>query len=159
MRYLELEDLEIGQSYLCKMYDGSADLNLIYEGHELFKNSEDTESFDLTDIRYVLPLGMTETDEIEADILEKAEGYYCKQCKCCGEIDCCGIEKFLKAHASECKYYEWYSKEILTNARNLNEVYDSLYEWVDDEHGVDAKDVLKTLCEILDVPICGERHD
>lgn len=92
---------------------------------------------------------------ILTDNEEEMSSYYCESCGSCGEIDCCGIDKFLKGHSTNCKYHEWYSKEILSNAKMLNAVYDILYKWTDNagdrESGCNLK-TLQSLCEALDIP-------
>lgn len=85
---------------------------------------------------------------------------YCKKCGCCGEIDCCGLEKFLSAHTRKCKYHEWYVREILNDAKNLALIYEKLYEWAD-KTGHDRcfwhPDILESLCKILNIPVVSTK--
>ena len=49
---------------------------------------------------------------------------YCKECKSCGEEGCCSIEKSLLGH--DCKYGEYYAKEVCFNKVLVNELLKSI---------------------------------
>lgn len=57
MRYLELEQLVVGQRYVCVPYDTSEEITLTYTGDGNFEDNEVSYSVH-GDIRYVLRLAV-----------------------------------------------------------------------------------------------------
>lgn len=69
MRYLELEDLIIGHSYVCLPYSGEKHMNLTYIGNGTFKRNKKKYSV-YGDIRYVMNKEMFSSQKLENPRLE-----------------------------------------------------------------------------------------